>query len=427
MDLLHGFGFSLSVKLTEKMNIMPFLQRTIIIGITASSILWSMEASADTKFRGWLNSFCTGAAKQGVQKSTCKSAFAGLKSPDPRVLKRARFQPEFRTKVWDYVDSHVNPYSIGEGLKKKKQHASVLQALEDHFGVDKHIMLAIWSMETNYGALLEKKDKLFNAPHALATLAYADKKRSKYARRQLISALKIIQNGNIGPNDMYGSWAGALGQTQFIPTSYDIFAYDADGDGKKDIWRSVPDALASAANLLKKNGWRSGRTWGYEVKAPRSGYKYNGQTKTLSQWSKIGFKRVGGRAFPRGDERAELKYLAGSDGPAFLMVRNFFVIKKYNNANSYALSVGLLADRLSGAKKMVQRWPRPVGALNVDEKVLLQKGLFKLGLYKGEFDGNIGSGSRAAIAKFQKKFRLPVDEKPSQNLLKAVKKRARIK
>lgn len=406
---------------------MPFLQKAIVIGIATSTILWGMEASADNKFRGWLNSFCNGAVKQGVQKQTCQQALSGIKAPDPRVLKRAQFQPEFRTKVWDYVDSHVNPYSIGEGLKKKKQHSSVLQALESHFGVDKHIMLAIWSMETNYGALLEQKDKLFNAPHALATLAYADKRRSKYARQQLISALKIIQNGNVRPNDMYGSWAGALGQTQFIPTSYDLFAYDADGDGKKDIWRSIPDALASAANLLKKSGWRTGRTWGYEVKAPSSGYKYNGQTKTLSQWSKIGFKRVYGRKFPRGDERAELKYLAGSSGPAFLMTRNFFVIKKYNNANSYALSVGLLADRLSGAKQMAQRWPRPVGALNVDEKVLLQKGLSKLGFYKGEFDGNIGSGSKAAMAKFQSRFGLPIDDKPSQSLLKAVKKRARIK
>lgn len=405
---------------------MLFFQKTVIIGIAISTLLCGMEVSANTKFKGWLNSFCAGAVKQGVRKSTCQQAFSGLQAPDPRVLKRAQFQPEFKTKVWDYVDSHVNPYSINEGLKKKKQHASVLQALENHFGVDKHIMLAIWSMETNYGALLEQKDKLFNAPHALATLAYADKRRSKYARQQLISALKIIQNGNIGPNDMYGSWAGALGQTQFIPTSYDLFAYDADGDGRKDIWRSVPDALASAANLLKKNGWRSGRTWGYEVKAPGAGHKYNGQTKTLSQWNKIGFKRVNGRAFPRGDERAELKYLAGSQGPAFLMVRNFFIIKRYNNANSYALSVGLLADRLAGTKKMVQRWPRPAGALDVDEKVELQKGLSKLGFYKGEFDGNIGSGSKAAIVQFQKKYRLPIDETPSQNLLKAVKKRARI-
>ncbi len=385
------------------------------------------QASADAKFKNWLNGFYSTAAKAGITRATYNKAFKGVTAPDPRVLKKAQFQPEFRTKIWDYVDAKVNPYSLGEGHKKKSEHGAVLAAIENHFGVDRHILLSIWSAESSYGAVFSSKDKLFNAPHALATLAYADRKRAKYARQQLISALRIIQKGDIRPDDMYGSWAGALGQTQFIPTSYDLYAIDADGDGKKDIWRSVPDALATAANLLKKNGWRTGETWGYETIAPRSGYKYNGQTKTLAQWSKLGFKRTKGRSFTRGGQRAELKYLAGSDGPAFLMTRNFFVIKKYNNANSYALAIGLLADRLAGGSRLSQRWPRPANALNVDEKVDLQKGLAKLRLYKGEFDGNIGSGSRASIAKFQKKYRLPVDEKASLTLLKAVKKAARMK
>jgi membrane-bound lytic murein transglycosylase B len=385
------------------------------------------QASADAKFKNWLNGFYSTAAKSGITRATYNKAFKGVTAPDPRVLKKARFQPEFRTKIWDYVDAKVNPYSLGEGLKKKAEHGSVLAAIENHFGVDRHILLSIWSAESSYGAVFSSKDKLFNATHDLATLAYADRKRAKYARQQLISALKIIQKGDIGPDDMYGSWAGALGQTQFIPTSYDLYAIDADGDGKKDIWRSVPDTLATAANLLKKNGWRTGETWGYETIAHRSGYKYNGQTKTLAQWSKLGFKRTKGRSFTRGAQRAELKYLAGSEGPAFLMTRNFFVIKKYNNANSYALSIGLLADRLAGGSRLSQRWPRPANALNVDEKVDLQKGLAKLRLYKGEFDGNIGSGSRASIARFQKKYRLPVDEKASQTLLKAVKKAAKMK
>lgn len=384
-------------------------------------------ASADAKFRQWLNGFYGTAAKHGITKATYNQAFKGVRVPDPRVLEKARYQAEFRTKIWDYIDAKVNPYSLGEGAKKKRQHASVIKAIEDHFGVDRHILLAIWSVESNYGAIFQNKSKLFNAPHALATLAYADRKRSKYARAQLISALKIIQHGDVRPDDMYGSWAGALGHTQFIPTSYDLYAYDADGDGRKDIWRSVPDALATAANLLKKNGWRRGETWGYEAKSPRSGYKYNGQTKTLAQWSKLGFKRPNGKRYPNSGRRAELKFMAGANGPAFLMTRNFFVIKKYNNANSYALSVGLLADRLAGHKGMIQRWPLPPGVLNVDEKVLLQKGLAKLGYYKGEYDGNIGSGSRASIGKFQKKYGLVVDEKPTKNLLKAIKKAARIR
>lgn len=407
--------------MTVQRKVLSLLMTAVLV------VAFAGNAAADAKFRSWLNGFYATAAKSGITKATYNKAFKGVRAPDPRVLERARYQPEFRTQIWDYIDSHVNPYSINEGMKKKQQHGAVLTAIEKHFGIDRHTLLAIWSMETNYGALLQKKDRLFNAPHALATLAYADRKRSKYARSQLVAALKIIQHGDIGPDDMYGSWAGALGQTQFIPTSYQLYAYDADGDGRKDIWRSVPDALSTAANLLKKNGWRTGETWGYETIAPRSGYQYNGQTKTLSQWAKLGFKRTYGRKFTRGNQRAELKFLAGANGPAFLMTRNFFVIKKYNNANSYALSVGLLADRLAGYDRMQQRWPRPAGALNVDEKVLLQQGLSKLGYYKGEFDGNIGSGSRASIAAFQKRYGLPVDEKASQNLLKAVKKAAKIK
>ena len=399
---------------------------TMLFFIVVSLGISIGTVSADAKFRNWINDFYSVAAKSGISKATYNRAFKGVRSPDPRVLERAQYPPEFRPKIWDSIDAKVNPYSLDEGAKKKRLHASVLKALEDHFGVDQHVLLALWSVESNYGAIFGDRSKLFNAPHALATLAYADRKRSKYARTQLVSALKIIQQGDIQPSDMYGSWAGALGQTQFIPTSYHLYAVDADGDGKKDIWRSVPDALATAANLLVKNGWRRGETWGYEAKAPRSGYKYNGQTKTLAQWAKLGFKRPNGRPFKGTGRRAELKFLAGANGPAFLMMRNFFVIKKYNNANSYALSVGLLADRLAGYPGMVQRWPLPPGALNVDEKVLLQKGLAKLGYYKGEFDGNIGSGSRASIAQFQKKYGLTVDEKPSQNLLKAVKKAARI-
>lgn len=400
--------------------------RFVIFILLANFWLPLSSAQADVKFINWIDNFYATAAKAGITRQTYIKVFENIKAPDPRILKRANFQPEFKTKIWDYIDGHVNPYSINAGFVKKSEHQSVLQALEKHFGIDQHILLAIWSMETNYGELLNYKDKLFNAPHALATLAYADRKRATFARQQLVAALQIIQNGNVTPRDMYGSWAGALGQTQFIPTSYQLYAVDADGDGKKDIWRSVPDALATAANLLVKSGWRPGLTWGHETIGPNNAYQYREQTKTLGQWQKLGFKPAKGQRFPNAGERAELKFLAGPNGPAFLLKRNFFVIKKYNNANSYALSVGLLADRLAGGQKMAQRWPRPSGALNVDEKVELQKGLASLGLYRAEFDGNIGSGSRAAIAEFQRRNGMVVDEKASQKLLEAVKRQANI-
>ncbi len=197
---------------------------------------------------------------------------------------------------------------------------------------------------------------------------------------------------------------------------------DADGNGRRDIWNSFPDALATAANLLKKNGWRSGETWGYEAIAPRSGSKYSEQTKTLAQWAALGFTRPGGKNFSDGGRKAVLKMPGGDNGPAFLMTKNFFVIKRYNNSDSYALGVGVLADEIAGYGGVDQRWPRPAGALDVKEKFELQTRLKQLGYYDGEIDGNFGSGSRAAIAAFQTRSGLTGEAVPSQKILEAIRR-----
>jgi membrane-bound lytic murein transglycosylase B len=338
------------------------------------------------------------------------------------VLEKATYQPEFTSKIWDYVDSRVNPYTVEIGRKMAARHAKTLDAIQRRFGVDKSILLAIWSMESNYGAVLTKDDRLHYVPRALATLAYADPKRAKFAKKQLIAALKILQNGDVPARQMTGSWAGAMGHTQFIPTSYLLYAVDADGNGHRDIWNSVPDALATSANLLMKNGWDTGRTWGYEVAVPASAAQQVGKTRTLAQWAALGVKRPNGKPFKDGDTRAMLKMPAGSDGPGFLMTANFFTIKNYNASDSYALAVGLLADQIAGFGGMQQRWPRPEGSLDITEKFELQTRLKTLGYYSGDVDGNFGSGSKAAIAAVQERFGMQPDGEPSLSLLHALRR-----
>ena len=397
--------------------------KTILLPLIATGcILVASPASADKGFQKWINNFYSTAAKAGISKSTYLAAFKDVTEPDPAVLEKAAYQPEFKHAIWDYLDSRVNPYTVGIGQDMLRQHGKTLNAIERHFGVDKHILLAIWSMESNYGAVFEKPDRLHSVPRALATLAYADKRRAKFARTQLIAALKILERGDVKASQLTGSWAGAMGHTQFIPTSYLIYAYDADGNGRRDIWNSVPDALATAANLLKKNGWQAGKTWGYEVTAPANGEKYVGKSKSLAQWEALGFVRPNGKGFKSGKDRAVLKMPAGPNGPAFLMTKNFFVIKNYNNSDSYAMGVGTLADQLAGYSGVAQAWPRPAGTLDINQKFELQTRMKTLGYYDGAIDGNFGSGSKAAIQAIQKQLGMEPDGRPSEALLKALKR-----
>ncbi|MFC3074423.1 lytic murein transglycosylase [Shinella pollutisoli] len=403
-------------------NLTTVLRRSALTLLLSAGLMGpATTARADAGFQKWIANFYATAAENGISKATYQKAFSGVKTPDQSVLEKAAYQPEFKHKIWDYLDSRVNPYTVRIGREMAAKHGRTLAAIEKHFGVDRHILLAIWSMESNYGAVLSKDDRLHYVPRALATLAYADKKRSTYAKKQLVAALKIIQRGDIAASEMTGSWAGAMGHTQFIPSSYLIYAIDADGNGHRDIWNSVPDALATAANLLAKNGWQPGKTWGYEVVVPKGGEKYSGQTKTLAQWAKLGFARPSGSGFKNGKDRAELKLPAGG-GPGFLMTKNFFVIKRYNASDSYALGVGMLADQLAGYSGMRQRWPRPDGALDISEKFELQTRLKELGYYEGEVDGNFGSGSKAAIQAFQNRMGLAADGQPSQELLRALRR-----
>ena len=292
--------------------------------------------------------------------------------------------------------------------------------MEVKSGVDRHVIIAIWGMETSYGTFLGD----MNVIRSLATLAYRGS-RKDFGRTQLLAALKILQQGDITAAKMTGSWAGAMGHTQFIPTTYRAHAVDFDGDGKRDIWNNIPDALASAANYLRVSKWRTGETWGYEVAVPRGfNYALSGTktVKTLRQWQRLGLKRIRGQRFPRPGDRASLIVPAGARGPAFLVLNNFRSILRYNNATAYALAVGHLSDRIRGFPAFVRPWPSDDRPLARDQREELQRRLSAKGYATGGVDGVLGRQTRAAVRAYQRAVGLPVDGYPSLKLLERLRR-----
>lgn len=399
-----------------------FVKTAVVAATLALSS--TMPAAADAQFRQWIANFESTAAQSGIRRETYRAVFANVTEPDHDTIQRARNQAEFQSRVWDYLDNRVNEQTVAQGQQLARQWGPWLDRIEQRFGVPRHILLAIWSVESNYGAALQNPQRLKNIPQALATLAVYDQRRARFARQQLIAALRIVQDGHISPAGLTGSWAGAMGHTQFIPTSYQAWKVDMDGDGRADIWNSVPDALATAANLLRDNGWRPGQTWGYEVQPPqgRNIQSLDRANKTIGEWERLGFARVGGRAFPDRSQNANLVMPEGPNGPIFLMTRNFFVIKNYNNADTYALTVGHLADRIAGGGPFVRPWPRGYTPLTMAERQELQQRLSQRGYYDGDIDGLIGSGSRGAITAFQRGAGLAPDGNASKALLDALRR-----
>jgi len=390
--------------------------------LSALSTAANAVPSDHQSFQEFLESFYSEAAANGISRTTYDRAFASVTEPDPKVLEKAAYQAEFTTKIWDYLDARVNPLSVLDGRIMAGVYGKTFADVENRFGVEASVVLAIWSMETSYGAALLRTSRLHYVPRALATIAYADKRRQKFGRSQLIATLQIVQAGDVELEQLMGSWAGAMGHTQFIPTSFLAYGVDFDGDGRRDIWNSIPDALATAANLLRKNKWRTGKPWGYEVKLPANGAGLKGETNTLAEWQKLGFSRPGGAAFGFLEDSAELKMIGGDNGPGYLMLKNFFVLKRYNNSDYYALAVGLLADRLAGKPGMVQSWPRPAGSLSATQKFELQELLSKKGFYTGGIDGRIGPNTEKSIKAFQKKNGFAVNGEATQDLLKGLRK-----
>lgn len=400
-------------------------QKAFIIGlVTLFFAFFTFSTSfshADSGFKLWIKEFKKTALANNISPLIFDMAFKGVNAIDPEVLERAAYQPEFVDPSWNYFDNRIHDIAIVEGQRQAKKWQKWLPQIEKRFGVDRNILLAIWSMESNYGKILTNKGVMRDTIRSLATLAYADKKRTKYAHAQLIAAMKILQRGEITRVQLTGSWAGAMGHTQFIPSSYLAYAVDMDGDGRRNIWTSVPDALASAANLLHMNGWQPNLPWGVEVKLPK-GKNLPADWHSFEQWAKLGVKPANGQAFSTPFEQAILKFPDGPEGPLFLVTKNFFVLKRYNNADRYAFAVALLANRIAGYPRLIQDWQRPFPSLTFHERKELQSRLAKLGYYKGEVDGKIGTVSRKAIKAFQLRHSLTANGYPSHDVLFLLRK-----
>jgi lytic murein transglycosylase len=362
----------------------------------------AMEASAirgaAANFSSCLEALRPLAAKRHIARASFDKYVAGL-TPDLRIMDLLDAQPEFTKAFWDYLDILVSDQRIQTGQALLAQHKAVLDQVEKAYGVDRHIIVAIWGVESNYGTLGGERPVI----RSTATLACVGR-RQAYFRDEFLSALEILHRGDLRSEQLKGSWAGAFGPTQFMPTSFKRFAVDFDGDGRRDVVDSIPDLFASTANNLKKDGWAAGSTWGYEVIIP-NGFNYlladRSRQLTLHEWEKHGLRRAGGKPFPRGTDRAYLLVPAGHQGPAFLMLHNFRVIMKYNPAEAYALAIGHLADRLRGGGPFIQPWPRHEPVLSLMERRELQELLVRKGFNVGEPNGRVGAKTRAAIRDYQ--------------------------
>ena len=350
------------------------------------------------------------AQAQGISRATLDTAFAGL-TPDPRVLRATRRQPEFGKPVGAYVAGIVTRANIVTGRRKATEWAKTLDAIEKRFGVDRWTLLAIWGMETSYGALKDRWDVF----RSLATLAQAGY-RHPYFRNELIVALKIMQDGHIPRPRMVSSWAGAMGQPQFMPSSFMAYAIDFSGGGRPDIWTNVADVLASIANYLHKRGWQPGLTWGYEVTVPR-GFDYRHSRDAFAGWSKRGVRRTDDGAFPVAGNGI-LLFPTGAAGPAFLATDNYPVLKQYNNSDAYALAVGHLADRIRGDGPVRAAWPSIDRQLSRDARIALQRKLAALGFRVNNFEAHIDFELRDAIREVQMKFGMVPDGHPTPALLR---------
>jgi lytic murein transglycosylase len=338
------------------------------------------------------------AERRGVTRAEFEANVAGL-TPDLRIMDLMDSQPEFTKSFWDYLDILVNDARIADGRAMLAQHRATFDAVEKAYGVDRHFIAAIWGVESNYSTQIGDRSVI----RSTATLACVGR-RQDYFREEFLSALEILSRGDVRADHLMGSWAGAFGPTQFMPTSFKKYAIDFDGDGRRDVVDSVPDLIASTANNLKKDGWVAGQTWGYEVVVPQ-GFDYlhadRARTLTMREWERAGIQRPGGKAFPRPEDKAYLLVPAGAQGPGFLMLQNFRVIMKYNPAEAYALAIGYLADRLRGGEPFVQAWPRHERVLTRTERYELQQLLAERGFDVGEPDGRLGGKTRNALRAFQ--------------------------
>jgi membrane-bound lytic murein transglycosylase B len=349
------------------------------------------------------------AQKRGITRATFDLAFAGF-TPDARVIAATHREPEYGRPIGAYVDSIASKSRIATGAAKAVQWAKTFEAIEKQYGVDRWIVLALWGIESSFGSGQDRWDVI----RSLATLAEAGY-RHPYFRNELLVALKILQEGHIARDRMLGSWAGAMGQPQFMPSSFYEYAVDFTGDGRRDIWTSVPDVLASIANYLARTGWQRGLPWGFEVVLPQ-GFDYRKSRAPFADWARLGVKRADGGALPREGD-GFLLFPSGAGGPAFLVTANFNVIKLYNNSDVYSLAVGHLADRMHGGVPFRTAWPKDDPQLSRDARVALQRKMASLGYAVRDFAGRLDFDQRDSIRDLQVKFGMLPDGQPTAALL----------
>lgn len=367
-------------------------------------------------FDNWLTAFRQDAAAQGISAATLDAALTGV-TPVERVIELDRRQPEFLQTFADYLARRVTPSQVARGQALMAEHATLLDAVEQQYGVPKAVLVAFWGLETHYGSVLGS----FNIPASLATLAF-DGRRSSFFRSQLLDALRIIDAGHISAIDMNGSWAGAMGQMQFMPSTFRAYAVDADGDTRIDLWQSLPDAMYSAANYLKRAGWRTGEPVAIEVRLPEAfDWRKAGVAHRLpiGEWMARGVLAADGSALPAVAGPAGIVLPQGWQGPAFMVFDNFDVVMQWNRSLNYALSVAQLAQQLAGGGVLVAQ-AGEAGALSTAQLKTLQQSLNELGYETGTPDGLLGPRTQAALRQYQAAYGLPVDGYPAPSVLEHV-------
>ncbi|GAB2592628.1 lytic murein transglycosylase [Nitrincola alkalisediminis] len=374
----------------------------------------AQQPKAYANFDAWLEAFRRDAAAQGISPRAL-SALDNVRYLE-RVIELDRFQPEFVRPIWEYLEGAVSSARINNGRIKLAEHRQTAMQMEQRYGVPAEVIVAIWGIESSYGSNFGS----FSALSAFATLAY-DGRRSEFARGELLAALRIIDSGDIAAENMIGSWAGAMGHTQFIPSSFETFAKDGDGDGRRDIWGSIPDVMASTANYLARSGWQTGQPWGVEVRLP-SGFDYSQtEQRSSAEWAAQGVQALNG-SLPSFSS-ASVIVPAGAQGPAFLVGPNFRAILRYNNATSYALAVATLSDAIAGRAGIQQSWPRDQLPLTRAQVRELQQALNAMGYNVGEPDGIQGPNTRRGLSAYQRDQGLVPDGFATQALLERIKRR----
>ena len=373
----------------------------------------SPDADHTAGFAQWLSSFSAQALEAGIRPATVRDVL-GKAQWLPRVVELDRAQPEFTRTPWAYLDSAVSPQRIAQGQAQLAAHGTALQAAAARYGVPASVITAIWGMESNYGSNFGT----FRTVNALATLAYEGRRRA-WAQTELLAALRIIDQGDIAADRMIGSWAGAMGHTQFLPSVFLAYAVDADGDGHRDIWGSVPDVTASTAHFLARSGWKSGEPWGAEVQLPPTFDHARADPavrQTTAQWEAEGVRSIDGAPLPD-LAGASIVTPAGARGPAFLVGNNFRTILRYNNSVNYALGVALLARQIEGGGPVATPWPRDIEPLSRAQLQTLQEALNRKGFAAGTPDGVMGPATRAGLRGYQRSLGVVADGYPTLELL----------